>query len=272
MSTNIAGVGLNYMCNPYGYCPDITDYDPTYTSYPGCEYNLGMGGSIFGGACPMPMPGLGMGIDQNYFNQMKDYQRFYTDYNVDQQRMNRNADLRINGSMEAIQTTFNALKDKITTNEQSQVEEAYNNFVAAVGSAYGNASTQEIKARAATIYAQLNGGKTIAQDLRENGHSSFVQGLIHGGTFGLYDADSTEDNISKITGAPVGTGDKAAQNLGRVVGVGALGGIAYGIAKACEAGAKAGATATKSSKSVLVGAVVAGVAALITFITGKVTT
>ena len=263
MSTSIAGVGTNYMFNPYGYCSDLTDYDPTYSSYPSFQYNLGMNDSIFGAGYPMAMPGVGfgMGSNQNYFDQMRDYQKFYIDYNVDQQRMSRNADLRINGSMEAIQTTYAMLKDKIMTNEQSQIEEAYNNFVAAVGSAYGNASVQELKARAATIYGQLNGGKSIIQDLREYGHSSFTQGMIHGATFGLYDAHSAEDNISKITGAPVGTGEKISQNVGRIGGAGILGGITYGIAKACKTG-KAG----------IIGLAVAGGAALLSFLTGKVTT
>lgn len=263
MSTSIAGVGTNYMFNPYGYCSDLTDYDPTYTSYPSFQYNLGMNDSIFGAGYPMamPMPGCTPGSNQNYFDQMKDYQKFYIDYNVDQQRMSRNADLRINGSMEAIQTTFAVLKDKIMTNEQSQIEEAYNNFVAAVGNAYGNASAQELKARAATIYGQLNGGKSIAQDLREYGHGSFTQGLIHGATFGLYNSKSAEDNISKITGAPVGTGEKISQNVGRLGGAGILGGIAYGIGKACKAG-KAG----------IIGLAVAAGAGIISLITGKVTT
>lgn len=264
MNTNIAGVGANYMFNPYGYCSDITDYDPTYSSYPGFEYsNLGMNGSIFGGYGPMPMMGLGlgMGASQDYFKQMKDYQKFYIDYNIDQQKMSRNADVRINGSMEAIKTTFAALKDKITSNEQDQIEEAYNKFVATVGSAYGDASVQEIKARAANLYAQLNGGKSITQDLREYGHSSFAQGLIHGATFGLYDANSAEDNISKITGAPVGTSEKIVQNLGRIGGAGIIGGITYGIAKAC-----------KSGKAGVIGLAAAACSAVITFITGKVTT
>ena len=211
---------------------------------------------------PMPfMPGVSGGSNQNYFDQLKEYQRFYVDYNVDQQKMNRNADLRINGSMEAIQTTFLTLKDKITANEQSQIEEAYNNYVAAVARAYGDASIPEIKAKAATIYGQLNGGKSIVQDLRDYGNGSFTQGLIHGATFGTYDANSAEDNISKITGAPVGTVEKMKQNVGRLSGAGALGGIAYGIAKACKTG-KAG----------LIGLAVGGLASVVSFLTGKVTT
>lgn len=263
MSTNVAGVGMNYLFNPYGYCGDITDYDPTYSTIPSYGYDMSMNGSVFGGGYPMPMPMPGgcPGSNQNYFDQMKDYQKFSIDYNVDQQKMNRNADLRINGSMEAIQTTFAVLKDKITANEQGQIEEAYNNYVAAVARAYGDASIPEIKARAATLYGQLNGGKSIAQDLREYGNGSFTQGLIHGATLGLYNSQSAEDNISKITGAPVGTMEKLKQNAGRISGAGVLGGIAYGIAKAC-----------KSGKAGVIGLLAAGAAAVVSFFTGKVTT
>lgn len=260
MSTSVAGVGTNYFCNPYGYCGDVTDYDPTYTTMPSYGFGMGMD-SIFGCGYPMPMPGVCPGSGQNYFDQMRDYQKFYIDYNVNQQLMNRNADLRINGSMEAIRTTFGVLKDKIMANEQGQIEEAYNNYVAAVARAYGDASIPEIKARAATLYGQLNGGKTIMQDLREYGNGSFTQGVIHGATLGLYDSQSAEDNISKITGAPVGTGEKLKQNVGRLSGAGILGGIAYGIAKAC-----------KSGKAGVIGLLAAGAATVISFFTGKVTT
>ena len=245
--TNIQGIGGTPGLNQFVYSPysflDIDDYDPTYSTYP-MYGNYGIGGSIF---TPMPMYDGGLvggGIisgGQDYFNQMKQYQQFYNDYNVDQQKMNRNADLRINASMEAIQTTYNALKDKITKNEQGQVLEAYNKYVQAVANAYGQGSEQEIKARAATLYTQLSGGKTIVQDLRENGRGSFGQGFTSTLCLGLYNAKSAEDNVAAITGSPVATSDKAAQNLGRGVGaavvgtlvaltpVGVIGGIAAGI-------------------------------------------
>jgi len=251
------GAGSFQYVNPYY---DIEDLDPTYSTYPMYNSPMGMDGSIFGMGM-MPMMGMGCGNNQSYFDNMRDYQRFYIDYNVDQQRMQRNADLRINASMEAVQSRFATLKDKINANEQGQIQEAYNNFVAAVANAYGAGSEQEIKARAASLYTQLNGGKTIAQDLRESGHSSFTQGLIHGVTFGLVDSRSAEDNISQITGAPVGTGEKAKQNFGRLAGAGVIGGIAGGIAHAC-----------KSGKAAVIGLAAGAIAAISSFITGKITT
>jgi hypothetical protein len=229
--------------------------------YGAMGYGMGMG-SIFSGA---PMMG-GMGsTPQDYFNQMKQYQQFYTDYNVDQQKMQRNADLRVNASMEAIQATYNALKDKINSGEQGQIEDAYNKFVQAVGTAYGTGTEQEIKARAATLYSQLSGGKTIVQDLRDNGHNSFLQGMLHSMAFGLYNSRSSEDNISAITGNPVSTGEKVEQNIGRLAGSAAMGLAAGGIATKFLGAASKG-------KAGIIGLAVAGASALMSLITGKVTT
>ena len=230
--------GLNqFVYSPYSFL-DLEDLDPTYSTYP-MYGNYGMDGSIFS-AVPMYGGGL-VGNTQDYFNQMRQYQQFYNDYNVDQQKMNRNADLRINASMEAIQTTYNALKDKIEKNEQGQIKEAYDRFVEAVANAYGQGTEQEIKARAATLYNQL-AGKSIVQDLRENGRGSFGQGFLSTLVFGLYNAKSAEDNISAITGSPVATSDKAAQNIGRLAGAATVG-LAIGLVASAPVGIIAGAVA-----------------------------
>ena len=134
---------------------------------------------------PAPMMGVGMGNNQNYFDNMKEYQKFYVDYNIDQQKMNRNADMRINASMEAIKNSATVLKDKIMANEQDQIEEAYKRYVNTVGVAYGEGTKEEIMARANTLYAQMNGGKTLVQDLREYSHGSATQGFIQAATFGI---------------------------------------------------------------------------------------
>ncbi len=220
------------------------------------DYNMGYNSSIFGG-----MPMVGGYNNQQYYDNMMNNLHFNQNYNVEQQNGQRNVDLRINGSVEAVKGAAMILKDKILANEQDQIMDAYNNYVETVRLAYGDASEKELKARAATLFAQMNGGKSIYQDLRENSHSSFTQGAIQAMTFGLYDRNSAEDNISKISGAPVGTTEKTAHNLGRVAGSAGIGGIAYGIAKFLGKG-KAG----------LIGLATAGVAGLISIFTGKVTT
>ena len=251
-STGGLPYNYGYLSDPY---MDIEDLDPTYSTYPG------MGGSIFSMSPMMYGGGMLGGMGPEYFNQMKDYQKFFVDYNVDQQKLQRNADLRINGSMEAIQSTYNALKDKIDKNEQGQIEEAYNNFVNAVKNAYGQGTPAEVKARASSIYSQLSGGKTLVQDLRSNSHGSFVQGVINSLAFGLYDRRSAEDNISAITGSPVSTGDKTSQNMGRLIGAGAVGLMLGAI------GSKIGG---KTGRLIGLGAGV--LSAIMSFATGKVTT
>ena len=179
-----------------------------------------------------PMMGMGGYSNQDYFNNMKEYQKFNIDYNVDQQKMQRNADLRINASVEGVQGAAANLKDKILQNEQDQIQEAYKAYVDSVRAAYGDGTEQEVQSRAKSLYAQMNGGKTLVQDLRDNSHGSFTQGLLQTLTLGAYCRHSSEDNISKITGQPVGSGEKTSQNFGRVAGSGIFGGIAYGLAKA----------------------------------------
>ena len=116
MANEVSNIGNIPVAQHFQYNPDpyfdVEDMDVSYSTYP--MYGMGMGESIFGMGM---MPMCGMGNNQNYFDTMKDYQKFYIDYNVDQQKMQRNADMRINGSMEAIQSTYNGLKDKIRTNE-----------------------------------------------------------------------------------------------------------------------------------------------------------
>ena len=66
---------FQYNPNPYAY----DDLECDYSVYPGM---MGMGGSIFG----IPPVTGGMGNNQNYFDNMKEYQKFYVDYNIDQQK------------------------------------------------------------------------------------------------------------------------------------------------------------------------------------------
>lgn len=238
-----SGLGFN---NPYAIDPLDLDYNIGY----------GMNSSIFGG-----MPMVGGYNNQQYYDNMMNNLRFNQDYTIASQNGQRNVDLRVNASVEAVKGAAMILKDKILANEQDQIEEAYNNYVETVRLAYGDASDKEVRARAATLYAQMNGGKSVYQDLRENSHSSFTQGAIQAMTFGLYDRNSAEDNISKISGAPVGTTEKTLHNAGRIAGAASIGGIAYGIAKFLGKG-KAG----------IIGLAVAGVAGLMSLFTGKVTT
>jgi len=252
--------GMDGMYGQYGF--DDLDMDLNYGSYP-----MFGTGSVFGaGFATPPMMGGGMGMggysNQDFYNNMRENQQFQTNYTIEQQRLNRNADLQINAPLEAIKGAATALKDKITSNEQDQIQKAYERYVNAVAAAYGDCGDKSIlKARANSLYASMNNGVTIVQDLRQHGHGSATQGFIQALTFGTYDRHSAEDNVSFVTGSPVGTSEKTKHNLGRLAGAATVGGIAGGIAKAC-----------KSGKAKMIGLIAGGLAAAISFLTGKVTT
>ncbi len=256
---------------PYStYMYDTLDsLDLNYSTYP---YGMnGMyGGSIF--STPYMYGGGGMN-NQEYFNNMKQYQQFYNNYNLEQQQMYRNMDLKLNGSMEAIKETASNLRDKILHNEQDQIMETYKNYVAAVRNAYGDGTAEEINSRALSLYTQLT-GKTLIQDLRDNGHDSFLQGFIQTLTLGMYSRNSVEDNISAITGQSVPSGEKLEQNIGRVGGAVAMGAGAYGLTKALEGNTSAilkGFSKFAKGKAGRIGLIVAGIAGALAFITGRIT-
>ncbi len=263
----------NFQYNPYIY----DDLDMDFSTYP----MAGFGGSIFGGGFAMPPMGFAGGNNGNYFDNMRDYQRFYIDYNIDQQKMQRNADLKINASVEGIKEAAELLKDKVVNNEQDQIPGAFHRYVESVRAAYGSGTEHEITSRALTLYTSMNGGKSLFEDLREYGHGSATQGFTNALTFGLYNRLSAEDNISAISGAPVGTGEKAKHNLGRVAGAATVGLGAAGITKLFTKGTKQAAqTSAKGiakylkfgKKAGVVGLLVGLTAGLLSFMTGKVTT
>ena len=265
---------FQYMPMASPFSCDLDRIDMTSMgSYTGA---MGMNGSIFnpmmgGGFNPM----FGMGApDSSYFDNMKNYQQSWNDYYVDAQKMQRNNDVKLNGAMEAIQETAVNLRDRVAQNEQDQIPEAYNNFLSAVKNAYGDASAEEINSRALSLYTQMT-GKTLVQDLREHGHSSLVQGLIQSLTLNLYGRRSAEDNIAEITHQTVPTGEKTEQNIGRIAGCGIVGAAAYAAAKALAGHTGTilkGAAKFLTSKAGIIGAVAAGVVALTSIFTSKIST
>ncbi len=246
----ISPVG-NFQYNPYYF----DDLDMDLGTYPM------MGGSIFGPGFMTPGCGFIGGNNGNYFDNMRDYQKFYIDYNIDQQKMQRNADLRINAAVEGIKEAAELLKDKVVNNEQDQIPGAFHRYVESVRAAYGSGTEHEIRSRALSLYTNMNKGRSLFEDLREYSHGSATQGFIQSLTFGLYNRRSAEDNIADISGSPVGTGEKTKHNLGRLAGAATVGGICGGIAKAC-----------KSGKAKMIGIVAGAISAALSFITGKVTT
>ena len=245
---------------------DIDDIDMISNPY-------SMSGSIFGLNGMNPM-GMGFDPQKSYFENMKDYQKQWNEYYVDQQKINRQNDVQVNAPMEAIRETATNLKDKILHDEQDQIENAYVKFYNSVRNAYGQeGSDEELNSRALSLYTQLNGGKSLVQDLREHGHSSFTQGLIQTLSLGLYAKKSAEDNISEITHQEVPMGEKIEQNLGRVTGVGVIGAGAYGLTKLISGNVTKilkAAGKFMTSKAGIVSLVIAGAVAAQTLFSSKV--
>lgn len=269
MTTSVGAIN-NFQYIP-GVYSDFDDIGMDFSTYP----MFGAGGSIFGGDMMMPMtPGFGGYNSSSYFDYMKDCQKFYNDYNIRQQKLQRNADLKINASLEALKGAAVLLKDKVVNNEQDQIPLAFEKYLTAVRAAYGKGTESEIKARALTLYAQMNGGKTLYQDLRDYSHGSFTQGAIQSLTMSTYNRRSAEDNISEISGSPVGTSEKTNHNLGRLFGATTAGLGTFGIVKGLSKGAEAAGVASKfgTKAAAIAGLVVGSVSAILSFVTGKATT
>ena len=187
-----------------------------------------MNGSIFGGGYGMypAMPAFGGGYNyEDYYKNYEKYQDFIIDSQVRRQQKMRNADLRLNSPQEGIAKQATYLHEKIMRNEQQQIQEAYKNFTNSVRNLYGNASPEEIANRASTLYAQQY-GCSITDDIRRHGRGSFTQGFLQTVTIGLADKKTAEENVSELTGQPVGRSERAKKIAGNIAGGAVFGGAA----------------------------------------------
>lgn len=233
----MAGLGITpYGINPFIYnnqiamgdLPGMDCFGPSY----GYMANpmMSMNGSIFGGGMPfMPgmsfMPGMG-GNYEDYFREYEKYQDFMIDNQVRMQQKNRDADLRLNSPIEGVKARAALLHEKILRDEQQQIKDAYEAYLQGVKDLYGgNITEQEAKNRASAMYAQIT-GKALPADIREHGRDSFTQGFLQTLTFGLANKKTAEENISDLTGQPVGRKDQMKKTLGNVTGGAIVGGVA----------------------------------------------
>ena len=263
MASNVSGI---QPIGTFQYVPPYSDFD--YIDMDATTYPFSMNDSVFGGCMPFiggfdgMYAGGGMsGLNQTYFDNMRQQQQFYNQYYIDQQKMNRNADLQVNGAMEAVRETAENLKDKIKQNEQDQIKAAYEKYIEAVRNAYGNGSEEEINSRAMSMYQRLNGGKGLVEELRDNSHSSFLQGFLQAVTMGTYYKKSAEDNIAEITGQEVAEGRKTGQNIGRAAGVATVGIGTFAILRKFM-----------PKKAGIAGLIAAGASAVMTCLTGRLST
>ena len=219
-------LGLGY--NPYmtgNYSSSFLTDDLFAGAYSNYDPTMSMTGSLFGGMTnPYMMPFTG-GTTTNWMQQMDQWQ----DYNIDRQirysQKNRNADLKINSTMEGIQDAGAILSKKIHADEQEQIIPALKNYLAAVKAAYPDGTDEEILNRAKSLYKQQFGVE-LTDDIRANGKDSLTQGFLQAVSFGLADGKTAEENIAEIDGQPVGKKDKNKKIIGRVAGGALIGGAA----------------------------------------------
>lgn len=245
---------FNMAANMYGMYPstynnqvalnDLTDLD-LYSPIGMANPMFGMNGSIFSGGFGSPIGNIGsigMGMSpmmpvmptfsggtagsyEDYYKNYEKYQDFMINNQVRQQQKMRNADLRLNSPQEGIARQAAILHEKIVQNEQQQIQNAYKEYLQSVKAMYGNGSADEISNRAVTLYKQLTGIE-LTDDIRQHGNSSFKQGLLQTLTLGFADNKTAEENISDMTGQPVGRSEKAKKIAGNLLGGAVFGGAA----------------------------------------------
>ena len=272
---NMAAAGL-YGLTPNLYNNQIALNDMTgldvYPPYGmGIDPMLSMNGSIFNGypsfgmgmgMCMPFMPGFtGSGYNyEDYYKNYQKYQDFMIDNQVNYQQRMRNANLKLNAPEEGIAKQAAILHEKIMQNEQEQILLAYNSYKESVRAMYKNADETQIANKAYTTYKQIN-GCSITDDIRQHGRDSFTQGFLQTLTFGFADGKTAEENISELTGQPVGRSENAKRMAGNVVGGAVIGGGILASAGLIWKGIKTGAK-SKTFWGILAGAAVGTMAAL----------
>lgn len=224
-------IAMNDLSNLDLYAPTGMSMDPMLTMNGSIFGSPMMGGFGYGGmGYGMGMPMMGGGSYEDYYKNYEKYQDFMINNQVRQQQKMRNADLQLNSPQEGIQKQAAYLHEKIMRNEQQQILESYQRFKESVKSLYGdNATDEQIANRASTLYTQLT-GKSIADDIREHGRDSFTQGFLQTLTLGFADQKTAEENISALTGQPVGRSEKYKKASGNVVGGALIGGATFCLA------------------------------------------
>jgi hypothetical protein len=182
----------------------------------GSNFNAGIfGGGMMGPNYGCGGQGYGPGSEVMNMSQMEylQYQEQMENYQIDkkvrQGHKLANAEFSTTAADDAITRQIGVLQRKVKGNEQDSVLSEYNKLVQLVevklkegGYIGANAPKEQVKAHAEKMYFEAT-GKSVTDDLTENGDSSFVHGLKQGfGGVGwmLTNNKNYEDNISDITG------------------------------------------------------------------------
>ena len=171
---------------------------------------------------PMMMGGFYNPATQiNYMNQMDQYA---IDRQVKLYKNQNNAQFQMSAQTDGISKQVQILAEKAQGNKQNAVQAAYNKLVASVKDSYGaqlqgTAEEKEAQARAYAerIYAQQT-GSLLTDEIRANAGGSFIEGFKQVVTLGLGNRRTSEENVAKINGTAVSTGESAKKYLGYAAG------------------------------------------------------
>lgn len=208
------------------------------------------GNNMYGGLGGCGMPGFaGAGGGAELYNMSLEdqakYQERLENYQIDKQvrlkhKINA-AEFESGAADDAVTRQIAILQRKIKDNEQDSVMKEYNKLLTAVetklingGSIQQRGSKDQVKAYAEKLYLQST-GKSVVDDLAENGDSSFTHGLKQGALFGagslLTNNRNYEENISAITGEDESSTSKTWKTVGVGTSVGITGGLLLGALK-----------------------------------------
>lgn len=244
------------MFNPY------MNYN-NYSNYAAMSNFSGMDDfSYMGMNYPMMYGGFGSGNYKQYYDNMFQMQDFYAQYNLKNVERQRQQDIVINSADAGIQRTLNTLQEKIVQNEQTQIQEALENFKNAIKAKYPNATPQQIRDYTSQIYQEKT-QRSLTADIREYGSNSFLQGFKQAIGFGLFaDNKTAEENCAEIEGITESRSSQMAKHAGRTAGGATIGAAAGALICSIFKGLKG----NKTLPGVIIGAIAAGIG---TFIISK---
>lgn len=161
-------------------------------------------------------------VQISYMNQMD---QFGIDRQVNLYKGQNNAQYQMSAQTDGITRQVQILSQKARNNEQNNIQAEYNRLVAAVKDTYGSQMSgltadqkeAQAKAYAERIYMQQTGAM-LTDDIERNAGGSFVEGFKQVVTFGLGNRTTSQENISKITGAKLTTAETSKKYLGYAAG------------------------------------------------------
>lgn len=210
--------------DPMSMCGSIygnTDIDLT------SDCSVGVGGYAPVGICggyDAGMTGAYGGYNpDSMYQQMDKWTDYMYDRNVKYTEKARVNDMRINGPLDAVQYAADALKEKITKDDQPQIQLAFEKYKAAIRKLYpqyANLDDKALTAKAMELYKQRN-NIGVKDDIRSNSSNILWQKFLNGATFGFGFKGSGEETIEKITGNPMSREDKIKGAIGTTAGAAA---------------------------------------------------